>query len=241
MLVSIAVTPANVSIALGSKQKFTATGTFTDGTTQDLTSTATWSSDTTSTASIDATGLATSAGMGTATVSASSGAVTGSTVLTVTAATLVSIAIDPQTVAVPLGTTQQFTAIGTYTDGTTQDLTQSGHWSSTDAKVATISNSAGTQGLATTVGMGPTVIGISSDSVSASATLTVSAAALVSIAIAPTTPIIPLGTTQQFTAAGTYTDGTTQDVTGTVTWSSSSAKVASLPVLPWAPRTSRPS
>ncbi len=225
-LVSIAVTPANVSIALGAQQQFSATGTFTDGSTQDLTSTSTWSSDTTSTASINPTGLATSAGIGTSTVSASSGTVTGSTVLMVTAATLVSIAINPQTVAVPLGGAPQFTAIGTYSDGTTQNLTQLGHWSSTNASVATISNSGGTQGLALTLSTGTTTIAISSGSVSASATMTVGAAALVSIAIVPATPIIPLGTTQQFTAAGTYTDSSIQDVTSTATWSSSSANIA---------------
>jgi trimeric autotransporter adhesin len=225
-LASIAVTPPDPSIALGTKQQFTATGTFTDGRMQDLTGAVAWSSDTTSTASIDATGLATGAGIGTSTVNASSGKVTGSTVLMVTGATLVSIAINPQTVAVPLGGAPQFTAIGTYGDGTTQNLTQLGHWSSTDGGVATISNSGGTQGLALALSTGTTTIAISSASVSASATLTVGAAALVSIAIAPATPIIPLGTTRQFTAAGTYTDGSIQDVTSTATWSSSSANIA---------------
>jgi Bacterial Ig-like domain (group 2)/Abnormal spindle-like microcephaly-assoc'd, ASPM-SPD-2-Hydin len=225
-LVLIAVTPANPSIALGTTQQFTATGTFTDGSTQDLTPTVSWASDTLSTASISKTGLATSVGIGTANISATSGSVTGSTVLTVTAAVLVSIAINPQTPTVPLGLTQQFTATGTYSDGTTQDLTQSGHWSSTNAAVATISNSVGTQGLATTLAIGTTTIGISSGSVNGSATLTVNPAALVSIAISPLAPTIALGTTQQFTGTGTYTDSSTQDVTSVVTWSSSSATVA---------------
>jgi len=54
----------------------------------------------------------------------------------------------------------------------------------------------------------------------------VNPAALVSIAINPLAPTIALGTTQQFTATGTYTDGTAQDLTTVVTWSSSSATVA---------------
>src|SRR5271166_3028834 len=43
-LVSIAVTPANPSIAAGKQQQFTATGTYSDGSHQDLTSSATWTS-----------------------------------------------------------------------------------------------------------------------------------------------------------------------------------------------------
>ena len=225
VLVSIAVTPANLSIALGTTQQFTATGTFTDGSTQDLTSTATWSSDAPLTAGINNAGLATSLTEGTANISATSGNIAGSAALTVTAAQLVSLAINPQTATVPLGLTQQFTATGTYTDGSTQDATQSAHWSSTDAGVATISDASGTQGLATTLSPGTTTIGISSGSVNASATLTVNSAALASIAISPQAPVIALGTSQQFTALGTYTDGTTQDVTSLVTWDSSSATV----------------
>jgi parallel beta-helix repeat protein len=225
-LVSMAVIPATPTIALGTTQAFTATGTYTDGSTQNLTSTATWSSDTPATATINSAGLGQSVGTGTATVSATSGTVSGSTVLTVTAAALVSIAINPSTATIAMGTTQQFTATGTFTDGTTQDLTQSGHWSSTVATVATISDTAGTMGQVSTAGTGTTTIGISSGTVSGTATLVVNPAALVSIAINPPTATIALGTTQQFTAMGTYTDGSTQDLTSVVTWSSSSATVA---------------
>jgi hypothetical protein len=225
-LVSLAVTPATPSVAMGTTQQFTAMGTFTDGTMQNLTSTATWSSDKVSTATINNAGVAQSIGVGTATIMATSGTVSSSTVLTVTTATLVSIAINPATATVALGTTQQFTATGTFTDGTTQDLTQSGYWSSTAAIVATISNTVGTAGLASTLSAGTTTIGVSSGSISATATLVVNSAALVSIAINPQSPTISLGTTQQFTATGTYTDGSTQDLTTVATWSSSSATVA---------------
>jgi uncharacterized protein YjdB len=227
-LVSISITPTTPSIAVGTTQQFTATGNYTDGSMQDLTSTAAWSSDTPGTATINNTGLATGVAQGTATITAASGSVSNSTVLTVTAAALVSIAINPPTAAVPFGTTQQFTATGTYTDGSMQDLTQTGHWSSTAATVATISNATGTAGLATSVGTGTTTIGISSGSVSGSATLVVNPAALVSIAISPQSPTIALGTTQQFTATGTYTDGSTQDLTSVATWSSSDATIATI-------------
>ncbi len=86
-LVSIAVTPANPSIAAGTQQQFTATGTYSDGTHRDLTSSATWTSSTTSVATINSAGLATGVNVGSTTIQASSGSINGSTTLTVTAAT----------------------------------------------------------------------------------------------------------------------------------------------------------
>ena len=49
-------------------------------------------------------------------------------------------------------------------------------------------------------------------------TLTIGPAALVSIAITPADASIALGTNETFTATGTYTDGSTQNLTTAVTW-----------------------
>jgi len=77
------VTPGNPSITKGATQQFTATGTFSDSTTQVL-SNAVWASATPGVATINATGLATGVGAGTSTISATVGSITGSTPLTVT-------------------------------------------------------------------------------------------------------------------------------------------------------------
>ena len=82
-LVSIAVTPANPSIPNGATQQFTATGTYSDGSTQNLTATAIWTSSNTAVATISSTGLATSLTTGPTTIQAASGAISGTTVLTV--------------------------------------------------------------------------------------------------------------------------------------------------------------
>jgi hypothetical protein len=88
-LLSIAVTPANPSVVVGTPQQFVATGTYSDGSTQTLTTTATWSSSLASVATVSNTagsiGQATTAVAGTSTITATSGAITGSTLLTVTA------------------------------------------------------------------------------------------------------------------------------------------------------------
>jgi Bacterial Ig-like domain (group 2) len=117
VLQSIAVTPANPTVGKGLTQQFTATGTYSDNSTPNLTAQVTWASATPSVA-IGATGLATPVNTGTSTISASLGAVSGSTVLTVTAAVQQSIAVTPANPTVGKGLTQQFTATGTYSDTT---------------------------------------------------------------------------------------------------------------------------
>src|SRR5215472_14648356 len=51
---------------------------------------------------------------------------------------------------------------------------------------------------------------------------------ITSIVIAPSSASISAGLTQQFTATAHHADGTTTDVTATVTWTSSSTAVATI-------------
>jgi hypothetical protein len=51
---------------------------------------------------------------------------------------------------------------------------------------------------------------------------------LVSIVITPSSPSLATGLTQQFKATGTYSDQTTQNLTGLVTWASASPSVATI-------------
>jgi WD40 repeat protein len=82
-LTSIAVTPASPSIVVGATQAFAATGTYSDNSTQNLTTQVAWTSSNTSVATISASGLATGVGAGSSTISASLSGVTGSTTLSV--------------------------------------------------------------------------------------------------------------------------------------------------------------
>ena len=86
VLQSIAVTPANSSTSVGTSVQFNATGTYSDGSTKDITSSVNWTSSNTAVATIDSTsGLATATGEGTTTIQAASGTISGTTSLTVTA------------------------------------------------------------------------------------------------------------------------------------------------------------
>ena len=86
-LSSISVTPAApASVNTGATQQFTATATYSDGTTADVTSIAAWASDSTTHATVSPAGLATGVAAGTAHISAALGSRTASVLLTVTVA-----------------------------------------------------------------------------------------------------------------------------------------------------------
>ena len=69
VLTSITVTPPSPSIANGTTVQLTATGIFSDGTTQNFTSTASWSSTpVTGLATVNPTGLVTGTAVGTVTI-----------------------------------------------------------------------------------------------------------------------------------------------------------------------------
>lgn len=93
-LVLITLTPTTSSITVGSKQQFTATGTYSDNSTKDLTSLITWSSSNSAIATINSSGLATSTNTGTTTITATSGSISVSATLTVVADVSASNSID---------------------------------------------------------------------------------------------------------------------------------------------------
>src|SRR5207247_940077 len=145
-LTSIQVSPTNPSLPKGTSLPLTATGVFSDGSTQDITSQVTWSSSSAAIAAVSFGGVVSGLSTGSATVSASRSGIAGSTTVTVTAATLSSIEVTPIAPSIAAGTRLAFTATGLYSDGSTQNLTRGVIWSSSNVAVARISNSSGSQG-----------------------------------------------------------------------------------------------
>jgi parallel beta-helix repeat protein len=83
-LVSIAITPSSPSITTGNTQQFTATGTYSNSTTSNITTQVTWKSSNTSVATIAGSGNATTIAAGFTTITATSADISGNTTLTVT-------------------------------------------------------------------------------------------------------------------------------------------------------------
>src|SRR6266478_3297268 len=225
-----AITVQPVTATCGSLQ-YAATGLLSNGSTKDLTSTATWTSSSTSVATVNSSGLASGIGLGTTNIGASFTGVSSATE-PLAVDQLNSITLSPSgIVTVPLGSSQSFLAIGNFTFAAggppgNLDVSSQVTWNSSNMAVATID----TSGNATTVGTGSTTITATScDGVMVgSATLIVGAAAPQSLQISPAAPTINTGTTTLFTAVELLSDGTTQPLTGAVTWTSSTTTTATI-------------
>ncbi|MGC1455798.1 MAG: DUF3443 family protein, partial [Nitrospirota bacterium] len=87
-LASISVTPINPSVSIGTIEQLVATGTYSDNSTRDLTTSVTWSSSAPSFATIrnaaGSNGMAAAIAVGTTTITAASGSISGFTTLKVT-------------------------------------------------------------------------------------------------------------------------------------------------------------
>src|SRR6185437_4084920 len=85
-LQSISVTPTNPSIGVGGTPlQLTATGTYSDSSTQNITGTCSWTSAATGVATVNSSGQVTGVAMGSARITCTVGSVTGSTTVTVAA------------------------------------------------------------------------------------------------------------------------------------------------------------
>ncbi|EMK20594.1 Ig-like domain-containing protein [Leptospira kirschneri] len=230
-LKSITINPSSSSIAKGLTQQFKAIGTFIDGSEQEITNLATWYSSKSDIVPINNSagkkGLATALSIGSSDISAIYNSISSNKInFNVSAATLDSIKINPVNNNIAKGLTQQYTALGVYSDSTIQDISDSVTWSSSNSDSISISNSTGTKGKATALQIGNSKITATYNSISENIDLTVSAATLSSISISPTNTNINAAVSKQFFAAGTYSDGTKTDLTSSVTWSSSNQSQA---------------
>jgi len=168
-LVSIGITPAEPSVALGRTRQLTATGTYTDNSTADITANVTWDSSNTGVATVSSSGLATSLSIGTTVITATLSGKSSNTTLAVTAAELDTISVTPTNPSITVGQTQQFTANGTFSDNSALDFTDNVTWTSGNTSVATID----VAGMTTALAAGNATIIATSGNVSGNTTLSV--------------------------------------------------------------------
>lgn len=231
VLVSLDITPTTATLPQGGlTAQFSATGRLSDGSDTDYTNLVIWSSDLPGFATIDiATGLATTVANGTATITAVNGDVEGSASLVVTNPVLNSVVISPSSPTLGLGTTQQLTASAFYGDGSVYDVTELATWSSSTAANVSVDDVAPNKGVITgeIAGQSATISALF-NTVTGSTLASVSAAALSSIEVQPANQNISNGSQLAFTAIGHYNDGTIQDLTDQVSWTSSDDTIVSI-------------
>lgn len=167
-ITNLQVTPSESRIPAGLQQQFMAKVTLDDGAITDATDgvSVQWNSSDASIVTVDGTGRATAVGAGIASIKATTTengkVLEASARLEVTDAVVTDLALTPTTASSmppsasqPIVTTV-FVANGTLSDGSLLDLTNNPalSWSSSDEAVATVSNTVGGKGVATTVGAG---------------------------------------------------------------------------------------
>jgi len=174
-LTSIAVTPNPATVAVAGTLQFTATGTYSDASTSDISSQVTWNSGTPAVATISATGLATGVSNGGSTITATLGAVVSpGVVLAVGGAVVpVSLKVSPANPTIIVGATADFTAVELLSDGTTQPVPGAISWTSGTTATATILPAAG---IATGLASGTSTIKATFGTLSGTSMLTVAAA-----------------------------------------------------------------
>lgn len=229
---SIAITPAKQTVPKGTSASFTAVGTYSDKSTQDITTSVTWTSSDEKVATISnaagSQGVAKTLSVGASTITAKLDSVSGTAALNVTGAEVVSLVVDPDFATLPKGTKTALKATATFTDLTSLDVTDQSDWSSSDNTVASVTTLASPRGEVSGVKLGQATITAAFGGQKATAQVVVTKATLLTLALDPTDPVIAKGTKLQMHATGTYTDGSSVDVTAQVTWTIADPGIASI-------------
>lgn len=230
VLVSMDISPKNASIPLGKSQKFTVTGTHSDG------SNVTLSPNTLNWTNADEVGIAYASDLGDFTIIAEKGGISTQTTITYTEKELENILLVYTTDKIAKGEEILFSAVGVYTDGTTVSKTNEVTWNSSYSSLAIISDyrTPGTNGLVKTIQTSleieaanplSTYITASCNSscddklyqgqtIESGMQLYVTKEKLMSVDISPTddTLTMPSGTNRDTTVTGNYSDGSTANL-----------------------------
>ena len=221
--VSLAVTPTTAKLPVEALQQLSATGTYSDGTKKNLSAMVAWASSSPSVASVNAAGQVQALAVGTATITATAdGGAVASSAITVSTATLRSVAPTPATASIVAGYTRQLVAQGTWSDGTKHTVANA-TWASSAPGTASVDAT----GLVSGLVAGTATITVShAGATSGTGAITVTPAILKTIAVTPAAPTHPLGVHPQLHATGTFSDGSTLDLTNQVTWTTSAPAIA---------------
>lgn len=213
LLVSISINPVDKITAAGNSVSYQAYGLYSDATKHEITKLVAWSVSSPSVANIDIDGVATTFIAGNTEIKATYSGLTKAVSLTVTDAIIESLQITPNTPSVAKGTSGQFTAIATYSDKTSADVTQQANWSTTDTSIAQVMPAGDYAGYAVSLKEGVTDVSASVNGVIATTELTVTPAVITALSLTPSTSSLPAGTTEQLQLFAIFNDGSSVEHT----------------------------
>ena len=241
------------TIALRTQARLAANATFDDATTQRVTTDATWSTSDKAIATVS-NGVVTPKAPGSATITAawkqgeSGTELTATKVITVKAADVVakSLAITVDTTTLPINTDAAYSAVATFTDDSTQDVSRLVAWSlankdEKDTEFHAVQDPDGTRSITTSAHPGIPLASYTPGVVVLSAAFTLADGSKVKnqvdVAVTDATPTFTVAASPatlavaglaDLTAEGAFTGGFTFDYTPRVTFMSSNAAVVTI-------------
>jgi uncharacterized protein YjdB len=231
VLLSIDVLPATTALPAGETQDFTAIGNYDDESALDVTDRVLWTSSDEGIAAIvggEPQGRALGVAPGTVTISAAFDGVTGSASLTVTPAVAVALDVGPATARVRVDGEQAFIAVATFSDGSRHEVTDEVTWTSSAPLVASVSNRAGSEGVAHGLSAGTAEIRAIDGTLTDFGTLQVLTPIVISLIVTPANETVTAGSNVYYEATLVLNDTTELDVTELSRWTSSDDDVASI-------------
>jgi len=168
---SLEVSPLNKTMIIGAQQSFTAIAHFSDGSTADLSNRVRWNSSSPNVASVEGIGLVKALALGAASIEAAIGTHSGTSGVNVVAFTLSDFTISPDVTNTGVGIAQKLRATGSYSDGSTRDVTHLVTWNSNDSSVASVD----AQGVVNGIAVGSTTVEARIDTLTHVAAINVSA------------------------------------------------------------------
>jgi uncharacterized protein YjdB len=231
----IAITPDPLTLAQGQVRSSSVIGTCFNGKqTSDLRSVVQWSVADTSIATVGNTdanrGKVTGVGPGTTTLTASepiAGVTTMQTNNLVVRGAPTGFVMSPTSAKVALADQLQFKARATFSDGSSSNASEQCDWSSDDATIASVANVSPGKGVVTGLKLGTTTVRASCSGTTVTGSVQV-IGHLQTISVTPNPFSAESNVQKQYHAIGQYDDGSTNDITKVVSWSSTNPTVATV-------------
>lgn len=220
----ISVFPDTINLAQGVGTQIYVTAHMSNGSTQDVTYSASYSSNNTSRATVNSTGYITASAVNTGTVNITA-VYNGHTAIcyvNVEAAYIESISIDPSGFNIPLGLSEQLTVYAHWSNDTTTNITSLASYSSSNTSRATVSGGLVQASNSTT---GAVNITATYDGHTAVSSGTISSAIPQSISVSPDSFSLSVSTSQQLTVTAHMSNGTTQNVTSSATYTRTNSNI----------------
>ena len=229
---AITVSPAETLTLAGLQNRFQATAVFIDGSQQDITEFASWSSANPAIATIASDAISTALSKGKTDIVASFNGASGTAVLLVSESRAQALILQPSAPVLAMGTSQAMQALLLLEDKTQINVTEQVDWTIANPSIATIDDSVSNKGFVQSQSPGISTINVSlsfaSTSLNASTSITVTDASVTGLVLTPTNLALAKGGSGQFQLSAHFSDGSSADVTADAIWLSEDTSIASI-------------